>query len=453
LADTDIRIKQVDVAFSQEMFRTPLQLSSGPIYGCDYSAAVIGVENRAGKTAFGHGGIFLSDLWSFPTAALTHEEKADCMKETVLRLAAILRVVEGFFDPMQLSHQIDQELRGVLRKIAQERNYTVEIPLLLGVVCWSPLDAAIHDAWGRAADRSCYDMYNRECLNDDLSLFLGEDWRGVFPSDFLASVRTRQELWVQHVVGVGDPLTELDLPGFQGPQDGLPVTLGEWIAAEHIRRFKIKLKGDDVTASLDFIRSVYRVAAEQLGRLGIAAQEMKLALDPNEAFRSTEPVEELLARLRESDPDCFAAVEYLEQPTPRDLTRFGFSMRGIDAYKPVIMDESLDDIGNLPMCSELGWSGIALKTCKGQSHVIAAYCWGKRYGKHVTVQDLTNSGLAFVHSARLWSRLELSADSLEYNSRQFAPFSFPEVKLQYPDLFRVSDGRVSLRQIGGVGLY
>ena len=47
-----------------------------------------------------------------------------------------------------------------------------------------------------------------------------------------------------HLVGALDPLTAADVAKPVG--DGLPETLGEWIALDGLTHLKIKLNGDDL---------------------------------------------------------------------------------------------------------------------------------------------------------------------------------------------------------------
>ena len=45
---------------------------------------------------------------------------------------------------------------------------------------------------------------------------------------------------------------------------------------------------------------------------------------------------------------------------------------------------------------ELGWTGVALKTCKTQTGALLFLCWAKAHGMDLMVQDLTNPMLAQV---------------------------------------------------------
>jgi hypothetical protein len=100
-----------------------------------------------------------------------------------------------------------------------------------------------------------------------------------------------------------------------------------------------------------------------------------------------------------------------------------------------------------------GWSGLAVKTCKGQSSSLLAYCWAKAHGYHVTLQDLTNPGRALVHSANLCAHLALTVDSFECNSRQYMPHARPQEQAAYPAYFRAVEGALCIPTESSLGLY
>jgi hypothetical protein len=82
---------------------------------------------------------------------------------------------------------------------------------------------------------------------------------------------------------------------------------------------------------------VYRIAREILTRQGRA--ELYLSADTNEQCESPEYIVEYLNRLREREPNAYAALLYIEQPTERDLTAHRFDLRAVARLKPVIVDE------------------------------------------------------------------------------------------------------------------
>lgn len=451
MLSTDIRILEVRCAFAPETFRVPLQLSSGPIHECVYAHVEVDAENRRGARATGIGGVYLSDLWAFQGTALPRDAKVRAMEAVVSALARRLEAANDCLDAMQWGRLLEHELDAALIEAARSLELPLPIPGLAGLVCGAPLDAALHDAWGRANGRSTYAMYGEHFLNEDLSADFGSGWEGRYPGSDLAA-QPAPIIAVQHVVGAGDPLTALDAQGAARPEDGLPFTLEEWIRKERVTALKIKTKGIAVQENIERIGDIYAAARAAADSSGVKAP-IRLSLDPNEGFPHPDPLVELLRGLRETRREAFDALEYIEQPTPRDLAAYDFTLHEVAALKPVIIDESLDRLDRLPALREQGWSGVALKTCKGHTHTLSAYCWAKRNGMYITLQDLTNPGMAHVQSAHLFSRLAVSCDVFEFNSRQYTPYARSEERQRFPSLFEVQDGRISTRDIRGIGLY
>ena len=106
-----------------------------------------------------------------------------------------------------------------------------------------------------------------------------------------------------------------------------------------------------------------------------------------------------LLRLRAADAQAFDSVQYLEQPTTREIIARPYDWHKVAALKPVVLDEGLTGQELFATAVEQGWSGFAVKTCKGQSFSLVAAAWAKEHGLLVALQDLTNPGLAAIHSA------------------------------------------------------
>ena len=69
---------------------------------------------------------------------------------------------------------------------------------------------------------------------------------------------------------------------------------------------------------------------------------------------------------------------------------------------------------------ELGWSGVALKTCKTQTGAILSLCWAKAHGMPLMVQDLANGMLAQIPHLRLAAHAG-TIMGVETNAMQFYP--------------------------------
>ena len=106
------------------------------------------------------------------------------------------------------------------------------------------------------------------------------------------------------------------------------------------------------------------------------------------------------------------------------------------------MDESLTTLEDFRLALELGWSGIALKTCKCQSSDLIFLAKAQEAGIPYTIQDLTDPGLALLQSVGLAARTH-TIKGVESNSRQYFPqISLAEAKV-HPEIFRIKDGNVS----------
>jgi L-alanine-DL-glutamate epimerase-like enolase superfamily enzyme len=447
---TDIRIVEIETNFTEEKFRVPLALSTGEIKEIIYAEVRIVVQNRLGRPAQGIGSILLSDLWAFPDPELDHAAKDRLMRSMVQEWGERLLAQTDYADPLQHACRMEPVIDDGLDRLRQAFGLNTDIPRLAGLVAFAPLDAALHDGWAKAADRSAYTMYTQEFLNEDLGHYIGPRWKGRFPGDYLRGTPAKA-LWLQHVVGASDPLTRQEA-GAAAPDDGLPVALSDWLRRDRLRWFKLKIKGADLAADLERILQVFRVASEEAARCGIH-EPILYEIDPNEGFSHPDMVVELLRKLKERSEEAYAALQYIEQPTPRALSDYSYTLSELAAMKPVLADESLDDLARLPDIANRGFNGAALKTCKGHSHALLTYCWAQELGLHVAVQDLTNPGRSLAHSAGLAAHLRLSWDCLEANSRQYIPFSRPEERNACKELFDIRYGRMNLTGLSGSGIY
>ena len=119
--------------------------------------------------------------------------------------------------------------------------------------------------------------------------------------------------------------------------------------------------------------------------------------------------------------------------------------------KPVVIDESLVDLESLLRAREMGYSGVALKACKGQREALLMGAAAQKYGMFLCVQDLTCPGASFLHSASLAARIPTVA-AIEGNGRQYCPAGNKDWETRYPTMFRITDGTVETGVLVGNGL-
>ncbi len=146
----------------------------------------------------------------------------------------------------------------------------------------------------------------------------------------------------------------------------------------------------------------------------------------------------------------YGRLLYVEQPFPYDLEAHRIDVHSVSARKPLFMDESAHDWQLVKLGRTLGWSGVALKTCKTQTGALLSLCWAKAHGMTLMVQDLTNPMLAQIPHVLLAAHAG-TIMGVETNSMQFYPDASKPEATVHPGLYRRSEGRVDLSTIAGPG--
>jgi L-alanine-DL-glutamate epimerase-like enolase superfamily enzyme len=404
-------ILDADVSFRPQRLKMPLTLSSGTIEELTEVTARVVVE-AGGRRAMGQGAVYLSDLWAWPDQFLSHCEREDAMRGLCEHTARELATSFG----REPHHPLELGLR-IHQLVCDELTISPTPPRLARALCGSPFDAAIHDGVGIALGRSAFSLYDEAVPIPSADQYFPD----IGACQAVAEVIERSpksELPAWYVVCQGDRLDQTLVPA---------------IRQRNYRYFKLKLSGRDVGADVIRTAEVYRIA------LANGVQGPRLTVDTNEASGSADGVRDFLERLEAADRQAFQALQYLEQPTSRDIRRRPFDWRAVTARKPVLLDEGLTDLDLLEDARQQGYSGLALKTCKGHSMLLAAAAWARRAGMLISLQDLTNPGMALVQAAITGAHLP-TVNGAELNSPQFTPAANAEFAALWPGLFEPHDG-------------
>src|SRR5205823_10785107 len=114
-------------------------------------------------------------------------------------------------------------------------------------------------------------------------------------------------------------------------------------------------------------------------------------------------------------------------------------------------DESLIDLESLRRARELGYTGAALKACKGQSQSLLMAAAAQKYQMFLCVQDLTCPGASLIHSAGLAAHVPGVA-AIESNARQYCPAANAPWAERFPGIFHIKDGMLETGLLTGPGL-
>src|SRR5207237_1502796 len=130
----------------------------------------------------------------------------------------------------------------------------------------------------------------------------------------------------------------------------------------------------------------------------------------------------------------------IQQPTARDLKKYGGNVIHEAAkLRPVVIDESLIDLESLLLARDKGYTGAALKACKGQTQSLLLAAAAQKLGMFLCVQDLTCPGASLIHSAGLAAHVPGVA-AIESNARQYCPAANRPWEGRFPGIFRVEGG-------------
>src|SRR5262249_510216 len=119
------------------------------------------VRTRDGKTAKGFGSMPMGNVWSFPSREMSYNTTLNAMKELAGRIAKTTIGYKEYGHPIDINAALEPEYLKAAAETSKALALTASIPKLCALVTASPFDAAIHDAFGKVHNRSCYQTYGR----------------------------------------------------------------------------------------------------------------------------------------------------------------------------------------------------------------------------------------------------------------------------------------------------
>ena len=445
--NTDIRIRSVSFQYEDHLYRTPIKFGGVALDRATLLNVECEVETVAGKTATGFGSMPLGNVWAFPSKTLKYEQTLAAMKALAERITAITADCNEQGHPIDLTHTLEPEYIKASADVRDNLQLAEPIPVLCTLVAASPFDAALHDAFGKVHGLNCYRTYGPDFLSHDLGHYLGDEFRGDTLDKYI-STEPKPRMPLYHLIGALDPLDDGDISNRL--DDGMPETLPEWIRADGLTHLKIKLNGDNLDWDVERVIRIDEVTAKTQSELGVS--KWFYSLDFNERCPNVDYLITVLQRIKQKRPEGFERIQYIEQPTARDLKAHRQNvMHEASKIRPVVIDESLIDLESILIAREMGYTGVALKACKGQSQSLLMAAAAQKFGMFLCVQDLTCPGASLIHSAGLAAHVPGVA-AIEANSRQYVPAANTEWAKRLPDFFRVSDGTLATDVLNGVGL-
>jgi L-alanine-DL-glutamate epimerase-like enolase superfamily enzyme len=444
---TDVRVKDVQYSYEDFNYRTPYKFGGMLVDRVTLLNVTCAIQDGSGRTAHGSASMPLGNMWSFPSRTLSYDVTLGAMKALTERVARVTNSYHEYGHPVDIGLALEPEYLKAATEVTAEQKLAEPIPKLCTLVTSSPFDAAIHDGYGKLHGVNCYHTYGPEFMSNDLAHYLGAEFKG----EYLANYVTKEpapRVALYHSVGASDPIFPGDIQKRIG--DGLPETLLGWIKYNGIRRIKIKLNGDDLAWDVERVVNVDKAATQTQAALNVS--EWFYSLDFNERCPNVGYLLNFLRDLKQRAPEGFERIQYIEQPTKRDLKSDRQNvMHEAAKLRPVVIDESLTDVESLLLAREMGYTGAALKACKGQSQVLLMSAMAQKRKMFLCVQDLTCPGASLIHSAGLAAHVP-GVTAIEANAREYVPAANKRWEDEFPGIFVVRDGFMRTSELTRPGL-
>lgn len=426
----EIAVEEIRASFEDFHYRAPYKFGGKSVDRVTLLNVDVTVRTRDGKRAKGFGSMSLGNVWAWP--GKSYDVTLQGMKDLAGRIEKITGGHREYGHPIDIN-------------VALEPEYLKAgpgVPKLAVLVTASPFDAAIHDAYGKLLGRSSYQTYGPDCMRRDLSAYLGKEFKGEYLDRYIQREPTKK-IFLYHSVGASDPIEKEDIT--QSLNDGLPQSLPDWIRYNGLTHLKIKLNGDNLAWDVERVVRIEKAASR-------TTSDLTYCLDFNENCPNVAYFLDFLRQVKAKASKAFDRVQYVEQPTKRDLKADRANVMFEAAkLRPVVIDESLTDLESLLLAREMGYTGAALKACKGQTQAMLMAAAGQKFKMFLCVQDLTCPGASFIHSAGLAAHVP-GISTIEGNSRQYVPTANQPWVEKFPSLFVIKDGTLGTGVLNRPGL-
>lgn len=419
------RTEILQASFSERpvQMRLPFQFGSTEVREtaeahCRVAIAVDGcrVEGRSAQ--------LMVPRWFNKTPTLSNYDTIDELRRVV---AAAVRLAPG---QVGTALDVTRELRD---RVADA---LPDVPKLAQGFGPALVEMAVIDALCRALDLPFWQAARADVFG--LTAGCPPDMTADDMTRALSAINAPEHMILRHTVGFDAPLWRADV-GSDAPDDGLPVSLEEVIAATGIAAFKIKLKGDP-DADLQRLRKIAALIDRK--------DRYSVTLDANEQYQPAEfnSLLQGLAGDRALDR-LVQEIRFVEQPFAREVALH----EPVSASVPLVIDESDDTEDAFARALTLGWSGTSIKSCKGMLRALINKARAEAAGALLSGEDLTcQPGLCWMQDTAMMAAC--GVPDVERNGHHFAgglqgaPDSERAALLRrHGDILAEMDGKVALR--------
>jgi len=153
---TDARIEDLQIGFEDYLYRAPYKFGGKEVDRVTLLNVRCRLSTKPGKSAEGAATMSLGNVWSFPAPGIPYDTTLGAMKALAEKIARITRSFTEYAHPLDVNYSLEPEYLKAAADTSRELHLALPIPKLCTLVTASPVDAAIHDAFGKLHGRNSF---------------------------------------------------------------------------------------------------------------------------------------------------------------------------------------------------------------------------------------------------------------------------------------------------------
>ena len=176
---TDIRLVEVSSETEQFNYRTPIKFGGRVVDDVVLLHVTAAVETRDGRRGKGFGSMPVGNIWAWPSSTTGADQSLEAMTVLGKNLASGANDYKGMGHPLEITHDLAAGYQSAADRVTDEMGIET-MPKLAQLVSASPLEAAIHDAYGKTLGENSYNLLSSDFANRDIASYLVDEFAGEY---------------------------------------------------------------------------------------------------------------------------------------------------------------------------------------------------------------------------------------------------------------------------------
>ena len=197
---TDICIKSAISSTECIEYRSPIKFGGRVVTDATLLHVTVEVETQRGRCATGFGSMPMGNVWAWPSPQVSSEITLKAMVAFAEQSVGRASGSGGSGHPLDLTTELSRDHASIAKDVEKQFELSEPMPRLAQLVSASPLEAAIHDAYGKVLGQSSYNVLGSDFVSRDLSHWLGDDFAGEYLDQYTLR-QPKPSMPLYHLVG------------------------------------------------------------------------------------------------------------------------------------------------------------------------------------------------------------------------------------------------------------